>query len=260
MGMKMYRHVLSSLLLVSLAAFPAWALDHNNLDEGRPLRIEDAYPIAYGELSLETGARFSLNRRSPDRFSFPVEVLYGAYWNLHVGLDSILATEPRTIDESEKSGDLRVSALYNFNQETLRLPAFAVKLGLDFPTGIHSSGVDTELTGIITRSFGRIRTHLNVGYEFIGHARDGERDGRYALVFGGQYPLGAPRSFNTTLLADIFTEQSARSGKSNPTGIEVGIRQQVASLVVLDVGMGTEFAGPAERAPFFVMMGISIGF
>jgi hypothetical protein len=249
-----------SLVLVCLMTLPAWAVDHNNLDEGRPLRIEDAYPIAYGELSAETGVRGSVNRASSDRVSFPFELLYGAYWNLHVGLGSTPATEPRTIDEAEKSGDLRALGLYNLNQETLWLPAFAIKLGLDFPSGVRSQGVDSELKGMMTRSFGLIRTHFNLGYEFIGHAGPGERGGRYEVILGVQYPLGFPRSFNTTLLADVFTQQAIRSGESNPTGLEVGIRRQIAPLVVIDAGLGTEFAGPAERTRFFAVAGISVGF
>ena len=248
------------LILVCLAGGPAWAVDHNNLDESRPLRLEDAYPIAYGELSVETGARFSLNRQNPDRVAFPMELLYGAYWNLQLGLGSTLATEPRTIDEAEKSGDLRTFVLYNFNQETLRLPAFAVKVSVDFPTGMHSQGVDTELKGILTRSFGQIRTHLNAGYEFIGNAADGERNGRYELVLGAQYPVRYRHFLNTTVLADVFTQQAVHIGESNPTGVEIGIRKQVAPLTVLDVGVGTEFAGPAERTLFFAMVGVSVGF
>ncbi|MEW6301021.1 MAG: hypothetical protein AB1671_25355 [Thermodesulfobacteriota bacterium] len=238
----------------------ARAVDHNNLDEGRPLRLEDAYPIAYGELAAETGARFLHNRTVADRFAFPVEFLYGAYWNLQVGLGSTPSTHPRTIDEPEKSGDLRAFALYNLNQETLALPAFAAKLSLDFPTGVDSQGVDTELKGIITRSFGRSRVHLNVAYEFVGSADDGERDGRYEIVLGGQYPLGYPRSFDTTLLVDCFTQQSGHSGASNSAGFEIGLRRQVAPLTVVDVGIGTEFAGPADRTPFFATVGVSLGF
>jgi hypothetical protein len=248
------------LTVVCLLAGPVWAVDHNNLDEGRPLRLEDAYPIASGELSAETGVRLSLNRQSPNRVAFPVELLYGAYRNLQVGIGSTLATEPRTIDEAEKSGDLRTLVLYNFNQETLRLPAFAAKLSLDFPTGIHSRGVDTELKGIMTRSFGPTRAHLNVGYEFIGHAGDGERNGRYEIVLGGQYPVVYPRFMNTTVLADVFTQQSVHARETNPTGVELGIRQQVAPLIVLDIGVGTEFVGPAERTPFFATVGVSVGF
>jgi hypothetical protein len=186
--------------------------------------------------------------------------LYGAYWNLQLGLGSTLATEPHTIDETEKSGDLRTVALYNVNQETLRLPALAAKLSLDFPTGVRSRGVDTEVKGILTRSFGRIRAHLNASYEFVGHAGDGERSGRYELALGAQSALGYPRLLNTTVLADVFTQQSVHTGASNPTGVEIGIRQQIAPLTVIDLGVGTEFAGPAERTPFFATLGVSVGF
>jgi hypothetical protein len=253
-------HSAFALALLCLIAKPAWTIDHNNLDEGRPLRFEDAYPIAYGELSAETGAQFLLNRHKTDRFAFPLEVLYGVYWNLHAGVGSTLSTQSHAIDEPEKSGDLRAFALYNFNQETLRLPALAVKLGLDFPTGVRSQGVDTKLIGIVTRSFGPARAHLNAGYEFVGSAGAGKRDGRYTVVLGAQYPLGYPRHFDTTLLADVFTQQAVRSGETNPSGIEVGIRRQIAPLVVIDAGVGTEFTGPAERVPFFATAGVSVGF
>jgi len=248
------------LFFLCLVVRSAEAVDHNNLDEGRPLRLDDAYPIAYGELSAEAGTRFDLNRREPDRFSFPLELLYGAYWNLQLGLGSALATHPRSIDEPEKSGDLHASGLYNFNQETLRLPAFATKLSVNFPTGIRSQGVDTRLLGIVTRSFGPARAHVNVGYEFIGGAYGGERNGRYEIVLGAQYPLGYPRHFDTTILADVFTEQSVQSGQSNPTGLEVGVRRQIAPLTVIDAGVGSELGGPAERTSFFATVGISIGF
>ena len=39
-------------------AAPARAVDHNNLDAGRPLRFDDAEPLAFREQSLELG--FSL--------------------------------------------------------------------------------------------------------------------------------------------------------------------------------------------------------
>ena len=88
----------------------------------------------------------------------------------------------------------------------------------------------------------------------------GERRGRYELVLGAHYPLGYPRVFDTTLIADVFTLQSVHTGESHPSGVEVGIRRQAAPLTVLDVGIGTEFAGPAERTPFFATIGVSVGF
>lgn len=222
--------------------------------------MEDAYPIAYGELSAETGVRASHNRHGDDRVAFPLELLYGAYWNLHLGLGSTLATSPQTIDDPEKSGDLRLFGLYNLNQETLRIPALAVKLTLDFPSGIRSRGVDTELKGILTRTVGHGRVHLNAGYQLIGNARDAERDGRYEVVLGAQYPWGYPRSFTTTVLTDVFTRQATRFNETNNSGVEIGMRRQIAPSIILDAGMGTEFIGPSERDLFFATVGASFGF
>lgn len=239
---------------------PAGAVDHKNLDENRPLRLEDAYPIASGEWAVEAGAGFTLQRRGPDRGVVSVEVLHGAAPNLQLGLGTTLSTRPHAIDEPTKSGDVQLSALYNFNQETLGLPAFGAKVTLNLPTGVDSSGVDAELKGLVTRSFDRLSLHLNAGYEFLGGTGEGERGGRYQLVLGASYPVGAPRYTRTTLIADLFTEQSVERGDPNVVGAEVGFRHQLTPRLVIDAGVGTEFAGPAHRSSVFFTTGISMGF
>lgn len=247
-------------MLVSLGHQQAWALDHDNLDKNRPLRIEDAYPLAKGELGLEGGARFLDRRQGRTRFAFQPQVLYGAFYNTQLEIGGDLVTEPTSIEGAEKSGDLRVGGLYNFNTETLTLPALAIKLEGEFPTGVRSSGVDATLAGILTRTFGRWRTHLNAEYTVVGSARGGERHGLYRLALGLSYPLGYPMRFRETLIADVFTRQSDFSGGRNPTGIEIGLRHQFSSRIVLDGGLGTEFAGPADRAAVFGTVGLSIGY
>ena len=256
----MIRIVTSALCVVLAAAAPANAIDHKNLDEGRPLRLEDAYPIANGELAIEAGAGFTLQRRGADRGLFPVELLYGPLPNLQVGIGSVLSTDPHDIEDRPKSGDLRLNALYNFNQETLALPAFAVKVGVDAPTGVDAHGFGVEAKGIVTKSVERLSLHLNAGYEFITSSREDERDGRYKLAVGASYPVGAPRFTRATLVADVFAEQSARHGEPTAVGTEVGLRYQVTPRMVWDVGVGTEFAGPAERAKFSLNTGVSFGF
>ena len=59
--------------LLTCPALPAGAVDHSNLDEQRPLRLEDPYPIAAGEWALETGVGFRLLCRGGDRGVFPLE-------------------------------------------------------------------------------------------------------------------------------------------------------------------------------------------
>jgi hypothetical protein len=109
------------------------------------LRRPDSYPVAAGEWAIEAGAGFTVQRQTSDRAFFPLEVLYGAFPNLQLGLGITLSTNPHDTDEPTKSGDLQLHALYNFNQETLTLPAFGLKLTANFPTEIDSSGVDVEI-------------------------------------------------------------------------------------------------------------------
>ncbi len=252
--------VVAALALVAATPSAAWALDHKNLDKGRPLRLEDAYPIATSEWAIEAGAGATFQRRSANRGLFPIEILYGAWSNLQLGIGTTLSTDPHEIDEQRKSGDLELSALYNFNQETLSLPAFGVGLELGLPTGVDSSGADVELKGIVTRSFDRLAVHVNVAYEFLTGTRGDERDGRYELVLGASYPVGAPRYTRTTVVGDVFTEQSPRRGDSNIVGAEVGFRHQLTPRIVIDAGVGTEFAGPADRSALFFTTGLSMGF
>src|SRR5262245_38191473 len=108
--------VVAMLGIIAASAGVAEAIDHKNLDEGRPTRLEDAYPIAHGEISFETGAGFALLKQGPNRGFFPVEILYGAVPNLQLGLGTTLFTDPHDTEDRPKCGDLRASALYNFNQ------------------------------------------------------------------------------------------------------------------------------------------------
>jgi len=247
-------------MLLWLGAQPSWALDHDNLDKNRPLRIEDAYPIAQGEIALEGGGRFVDGYQGKTRFAFQPQILVGAFSNTQLELGGDLFTEPTTVEGAEQSGDLRVGVLYNFNTETLNLPALAVKVDVEWPTGLRSRGLDATVGGILTRSFGRWRTHLNADYTIIGSARGTARNGLARLAAGVSYPLGYPMRFRDTLIADLFTRQSDLSGGRNPTGVEVGLRHQVSSRLVLDGGIGTEFAGPPDRSAVFGTVGLSFGF
>jgi hypothetical protein len=236
------------------------AIDHGNLDGGRPLRLEDAYAISTGEIAVEAGGGFSLRRRGADRGFFPIELLYGALPNFQVGIGTTLSTDPREIDEPAKSGDLRIGALYNLNQETLVVPAFGVKLEIDLPTGVASKGVDVELKGIVTKSFERLGLHLNAGYQLLTDTGRGERDGRYEFALGASYPLGAPKFTRATIIGDVFTEEATHRGDANVVGAELGLRYQLTPNLVWDAGVGTEFSGPRDRSPFFLSTGFSFAF
>jgi hypothetical protein len=252
--------VVVALGMIAATPWIVDAIDHKNLDEGRPVRLEDAYSIAQGEVSIETGAGFALLKEGPNRGLFPIEILYGALPNLHLGIGSTLFTDPHEMDDRPKAGDLRASALYNFNQETLTLPAFAAKLSVTAPTGVDGHGWGVELKGIVTKSIDRLSLHLNGAYELLTGSTRTERDGRYELAFGASYPIGAPQFTRATVVGDVFADQPVTRGESTVVGIEVGLRYQLTPSIVWDVGIGTEFAGPHSRSSFFGATGLSLGF
>ncbi|MCX5723982.1 MAG: hypothetical protein NTX84_05590 [Nitrospirae bacterium] len=248
------------LMLLGLLPTPLLALDHDNLDPNRPIGMEDAYAIPKGEIGMEGGVRFNDRREGRTRVTFQPQIIYGAFDNAQIEIQGDLFTEPNSLVGASKSGDLHLGLLYNFNTETLVLPALAIRVEADLPTGVNSRGVDTQVTGILTRSFGRLRAHLNAGYTVLGLPKGQERPGAYRAVAAVSYPLGYPDSFCDTLIASVYTRESDLRGQRNHTGVEVGIRHQLTSRLVVDAGLGTEFAGPADRAAILGTVGLSVGF
>ena len=249
-----------AVLMLLLVPTFVWALDHDNLDPNRPIAIEDAYVVPKGEIGLEGGILLSDRKRGDTRLVFQPQLIIGAFNNTQLEVSSDVSTDPRSVVGDDKSGNLTVGALYNFNTETLSLPAFAARVQLGFPTGVSAKGVDTALTGVMTRSYGRWRAHVNVGYTFLGSPQGNERSGTYRVVAALSYPLGYPTSFRDTFIANVFTRQSDLVGQRNPTGVGIGLRHQVSSRVVFDAGLGTEFIGPSDRSVFFSTIGLSVGF
>lgn len=250
------------MLIVGTALVPdaVLPLDHDNLDPNRPIGMEDAYPVPQGEIGVEGGVRFNDRREGRTRVTFQPQIIYGAFANTQIEIQGDLMTDPQTVVGANKSGDLHLGVLYNFNTETIKLPAFAVRVEAELPTGVNSQGVDTQMTGIMTRSFGRLRMHLNAGYTILGSPQGQERPGTYRAIAALSYPLGYPTSFRDTLIASIYTRQSDLRGQCNNTGIEVGLRHQLTSRIVLDGGLGTEFYGPSDRAALLGTVGVSVGF
>ncbi|MBI5855834.1 MAG: hypothetical protein HZB35_11545 [Nitrospirae bacterium] len=248
------------LMAIVLGPLSTWALDHDNLDPNRPIQMEDAYAVPKGEIGLESGVRLNDRRAGRTRITFQPQIIYGAFDNTQVEIQGDLFTEPRSVVGANKSGDLHLGLLYNFNTETLTVPAFAIRVEADFPTGVRSKGIDTAVMGVLTRSFDRLRAHLNVGYTLLGAPQGQERRGGYRVVAALSYPIGYPHRFRETLILDVYTRQSDLVGRRNHTGIEFGLRHQLSSRIVVDTGVGTELLGPTDRSALTGTVGLSVGF
>lgn len=244
----------------ALGTAPVLALDHDNLEAGRPLRIDDAYPIPKGEIGVDVGATVHDRRGDGFGYGLGIGVLYGIGYNAQIEISGDAAFEGSSVAATDRETAAALGVLYNFNSESLQWPAFAVRAEAEATSGFRDTGVDASGGLIVTRTFGRMRTHVNADYLVAASAAAGERRGRYNAAVGASYPLGYPMRFRETLIVDVFTQQSSDTSESNTTGIEMGIRHQISHRIVADAGLGSDVFGPDDRVAWYGMVGVSTGF
>ena len=244
-------------LLVALVAAPALAVDHDNVDAGRPLDFDDAETIAYREKAFEFGAAVFKPRNGDLGVAGAAEFLNGfaRNWQLNVGV------APR-INRRFDAGDVSLSVQHNFNRETQRSPAFGARAEVLLPTGRQARGVDGRLRAIASRKFGRYgRLHLNADLGLNGSARRGERSVLPGVILGYSAPLGFPTRFDRTLLAQIGYRTAPLRGDNGLLNIGIGLRQQVTVRSVFDVGIKADIAGSkANRENLRLIAGYSTAF
>lgn len=244
------------LPLAALLAFwvaPAPAIDHDNVDAGRPLSFDDAESIAFRERAFE----FGLSPYLPYRTRTPgvglaAEFLYGIRVNTQVSLDfdSSFGGRAGSDDRRADFGDVGVGFLHNLNRETLTKPAFALRTDAYLPTGRGSQGIGVRVRGIMSRTFNQYsRVHVNLDGNFQTKARDDERNFAPALIVGVTRPIGYPTRFNRTALGEIGIRQGAGKNDGAIFSAGVGIRQQVTVRSVFDVGLQSDFAATKSRTP-----------
>lgn len=218
------------------------AADHDNLEEGFPTAVEDAYPVAYKAKEFQLQGRYE--RENGNKFTLKPGLEYGFARNWQAKIDV-----PFHLGSADKtgSGNIGVGALYNFNQESLSTPAFALAAHADIPTGRNARGVDTEFKFIATKTLGHSmllhRLHLNLIYHRNAAPRATERSNHYSAIVGYSRRLGP----DTMLVTNFVYEQEKEAGKTSNI-LELGFRRQLTPLRVLSLGVG---AGLNKDAPDF---------
>jgi hypothetical protein len=258
-------HFTLAILCASVSLWliqPARAVDHNNIDAGRPLDFDDAEAIAYREKSFEFGGALVKPKNSKIGIEGAAEFLHGFAPNTHFSLHF----NPEFTSEDGDGrrfnvGDVGLGVFHNFNREYGNTPAFAVRAEAYLPIGRDSHGVDFRLRGIASRHFRQYgRLHLNLDLNINNAAQDGERRTQPGVILGYSHPLGYPTRFDRTLVAQIGYHANPDRGENGITTVGVGLRQQVTVRSVFDIGLKSDVSGGRNRDNLQLVAGYSTQF
>lgn len=161
---------LRAAFLAGLLTVPGRAaaqIDYRNLDDDRPVRVEDAAPVE--TYAFEFLFPYAVEREKDGGFVHAVvpELSYGLFPNLHLGLKAPVGLVDDADGTEVGLSGLRAFALYNLNTEFGVLPAMSLRVDGEFPVGAFAaSNTRVAVKGILTRAFGRHRMHVNGAYRF----------------------------------------------------------------------------------------------
>jgi len=253
-----------TLFLVVLPQF-VQGVDHNNIDSGRPLSFDDAEAVALRERSIEVGLGGISPYGSSAGMTLDAGFLYGFALNSHLMLDADAVAGGRagSLDKGFQIEGIKFGIFHNFNREFGNTPAFSVLTGLDLPTEDGSNGVAIHFRGIASKVlFQYDRIHLNLDGIVKTDAENFERGFLPRLILGYSKPLGYPRSFFRTGVAELSMRSTELKGTGPVMSFGIGLRQQVTVRSVIDIGISSDFwaIDQAPHEDFKLIAGYSVSF
>ncbi|MDV3294526.1 MAG: DUF3187 family protein [Brachybacterium paraconglomeratum] len=222
---------------LSLAGPLAAQIDYRNLDDDRPVRTEDAYPVERYAFELILPYHFEAEADGASVHVTVPELAYGLFANAQVGVKAPVAAVTEAGETEIGLSGMRVFALYNFNTEGRWLPALSLRGDLSLPVG-NLGGEATRFTlkAIATRSWGATRAHLNGAWSF------GEDDealavaepaDRWSMSLAVDHAL-IRRSL--LLIGEVAASEAVR-GAPTEVNTAIGFRWQWTPTFVLDAGL-----------------------
>ncbi len=232
----------AAALAVVGAARLAAQTDFHNLDEGRPIRTEDALPVDhYGfELSLP----YALDADEETRLHLTTpELVYGVRTGGELGVTLPLAALDEDAGTTWGLAGIRLFALQNLVREGPRAPAFALRADLALPVG-NFAGDDPVLAlkAIATRSWGPIRTHANASVTPTSDETGPAAEPEWSAS------LAVDRTFfrsSLLVLGELGVLEEPGDAATEAT-VAAGFRYQLTPTLVLDAGLRRRLgsAGP----------------
>lgn len=237
---------------LALSAAPVAAqTDYYNTDAGRPLQIEDAYPVERRAFEIQAAPlRLERSRGGAYRWGIEPELAYGILprTNIEVGVP-FAYIDAGGASASGLTG-IHLSVFHNLNVET-SIPALAVSASVLLPVG--SLGPDkayTSVKGILTRTFTWARFHVNGEYTFDSRldARDAGTAGAAELSswIGG---VAIDRTFplrSLLVTGEVYAREPIHTAEALEWNSGIGLRYQLDPRFNIDGGVGRRLTGDEQ--------------
>lgn len=263
-GRRRAAHVAAlALVIVATPLIPSRAAaqtDYYNTDAGRPISVEDAYPIERRALEIQV-APLRLARAPGGVYSWGVEpeIALGILPRTQVEVGFPLAyTDLGAGRRSTGLAGVELSALHNLNVET-SIPALAIAGDVLLPAGgLGPDRAYASVKGIATKTLTWARFHLNGRYTFGDHvAGAGAGEGAHDLSrwMGG---LAVDRTLplqSLLLTAELVARQPMVEDADIAWDTAAGARYQLSPRLAVDGGAGYRLTGDAG---WFVTFGAAL--
>ena len=244
---------LSLLVLPAVASRAAAQTDYYNTDAGRPISVEDAYPVERRAVELQI-APLRLDRTGGVYgWGIEPEIAVGILPRTQLEVAFPLAYVDLGAGRRRTGlAGVEVGALHNLNVET-RIPALAVAAELLIPAGgLGPDELRPSLKAIATKTFPWARVHVNGTYHFGDRSVDDPVDaGGHAASDLASWEAGVAvdRTFplqSFLLTAELVAGRPVVDGAEVEWSTAAGTRYQLSPRVALDGGAGYRLTGIAE--------------
>jgi len=234
-------------VLLGLTAMPSVTraqTDYRNLDDGRPVRTEDAFVVDHHEFEFLAPFTYDAGAGGTRRYLIQPELEYGPWPNWQLSMKLPLGVVD-SLGSDAGAGGLQFSGLYSINAEGPSLPAFSTRADLFLPAGeLAGDRVLLTLKAIATRTLGLTRVHLNGAWTFGTSAVDGPR-----LEAPPRWFVGAAVDYtlfrSSVLLVGEFSAFQDYDGAPVGVTAAAGARWQWTPTLVLDAGIARRLTGNA---------------
>ena len=228
---------------------------------GRPLIIDDAYPIEAGQIQIEAGFLY-WHAFEHDHYEAPLSLTCGLIQNVEIGagvgglIENYMEEGGDTRTRSG-IGDTIMTGKWEVMEESSLLPAVALAPAMKLPTAdkdrdLGSGEIDYDATVILSKAItDTTGIHANVGYTWIGEPKDEDAFNLFHFGVAGDYQITEPLQ----AVGEVFTVREPGSGETPATQCNFGMRYEAVEGLVFDAAAGGKLSGDAPS--FTVTAGLT---